>query len=153
MKHFEKYIDEAINLELNVAELYTVFCKAFPKDFDFWWKLSEEENNHAALLRSLKRIGPVIGEIPGEIFPHKLEELIAANTSICAIIKKFKKNPSRKEAFNIALEIEKSAGEMHFQTFMKRDSLPEDYDVFQKLNNDDIDHAARIQQYMTEHNI
>jgi hypothetical protein len=153
MKHFENYVDEAIKLELNVAELYALFSKLFPNDFEFWWKLSEEEINHGALLKSLKRIGPVIGEIPKEIFPHKLEELVSANSKISSVIKDFHKDSSRKMAFKIALDIETSAGEIHFQTFMKQTSMPENYDVFQKLNNDDIDHAARIQKYMTDHNI
>ena len=33
-------IDEAVNLEKNVSEVYGIFSNAFPEDQDFWWRLS-----------------------------------------------------------------------------------------------------------------
>jgi hypothetical protein len=148
---FDKMIDEAIDLELNVAELYTLFCKLFQQDFDFWWKLVEEEHNHAALLKSMKTICPVIGDFPDNFFPDKLEELTNTNKKILELIKNFKKHPDRKAAFEAAYALEISAGEIHYQSFMMMDKVPDDYEIFQRLNHDDKDHAVRIQNYMIDH--
>ncbi|MFC1541061.1 hypothetical protein ACFL50_01285 [Candidatus Latescibacterota bacterium] len=41
-------MEESIQLELKIAELYKLFIRTFPKDAYFWWELSEEEKNHAA---------------------------------------------------------------------------------------------------------
>ena len=53
-KELSRILDESIQLELNVADLYLSFCHAFAEDKDFWSHLAEEEGNHAALLRSGK---------------------------------------------------------------------------------------------------
>lgn len=146
-------IDEAEKLELNVAELYTVFAKAFPGDFDFWYKLVEEEHNHAALLHGLKEVAPVIGGSVPDIVPQSLDSLLATNKKLRAVISRFKSHPERKAAFKLALEIENSAGEIHFQKFMEMRSVSGDYEVFQNLNREDKDHAKRIKKYMEDHNI
>ena len=61
--------------------------------------------------------------------------------------------PSRQEAFNIALETERSAGEIHFQRLVTNQAESKVIDLFQKLNEDDHDHAERIQIYMQDNGI
>jgi hypothetical protein len=56
-------------------------------------------------------------------------------------------------AFNIALRLEQSAGEIHFQDYMTSEADSEMDRIFKRLNQDDKDHAKRIQSYMTQHNI
>ena len=46
-------IDESIQLELNVAELYKIFNQEFQEDAYFWRALSEEEENHANLIKKI----------------------------------------------------------------------------------------------------
>ena len=53
-KTLEQFFDEGIQLELNVAGLYTIFQAAFPDDAVFWRELVVEEKNHASLLNDGK---------------------------------------------------------------------------------------------------
>ena len=55
-KHLKQTIDESIQLELNISELYMIFNQAHTEDADFWRKLAEEELNHAEIVRKAGRI-------------------------------------------------------------------------------------------------
>ena len=63
------------------------------------------------------------------------------------------KPPSREEAFNTALRVEKSAGEIHFQRAMAKEADSDIMELFQQLNKDDMDHADRIRAYMQQQGI
>jgi ferritin len=147
-------LDESIHLELNVADLYEVFHIAFPDDADFWWTLLLEEKNHAALLRSAKEAFMPLDKFPRDLVLHSLEELKHANATLVTLIRKCRDaHPSREEAFNIAVTLEQSAGEIHFQQFVDRKANSKIDDIFQQLNKDDKDHAMRIRSYMENHGI
>ncbi len=150
---FNKLIDEAIHLELKVSDLYLLFYRLFPNDSQFWWKLAIEEENHAALLKTIKLMGDSEIDIPIELFPKELEDLIKANLVIQKAYEEFEKHPDRNKAFQFAYKLETSAGEIHYNAFMK--NVPESMvsNVFKSLNGDDVDHAERIKQFMTEHQI
>lgn len=147
-------IEESINLELNVSVLYSLFYKLFPDDAEFWWKLVLEEKNHAALIRSGKEYFEPINKFPHGLIPHNLQNLKDTNSKLLSIIKNFKNTPpSREEAFNIALKIENSAGELHFQNFMDEEANSTTDKIFKELNKDDKEHAMRIRSYMEQHGI
>ncbi|MFC1538304.1 rubrerythrin family protein [Candidatus Latescibacterota bacterium] len=153
-KHLKQTIDESIQLELNISDLYTIFNQVFREDAYFWWTLSEEEERHAELIRKAGRIEILPDGIASEMLCPELQDIIDTNNKIVSFIDKYKLNPpSREEAFNVALEIEQSAGEMHFQEFMENSSDNILFQLFQKLNKDDKDHYARISSYMEEHGI
>lgn len=61
-----------------------------------------------------------------------------------------KTTPDRKTAFAIALKIENSAGEQHFQKVMGTPSDSKVVQILQELWEDDINHHARIEKYMQE---
>jgi len=147
---FNTLIEKAIQLELNVAELYIHFYRLFPSDATFWWELAIEEKNHAALLKTLQQMNNAYVEIPDEIYPAGKEALEESNQKISAAIREFDKNPDRTRAFHAACEIENSAGEIHYDSFAKSISNSQVATIFKKLNGDDIDHAARIKNYMSE---
>jgi hypothetical protein len=149
----EKLFDEAIKLELNVSDLYFVFYTLFPEDAVFWWSLVLEEKNHASLLKTIKSFIPITDEYPKEILPADIAFLIDQNNRIRKTTEDIKKTPERIKAFQFALEIEESAREFHFQTFIKNQSISSQYKVFQELNNGDKDHAERIIKYITENNL
>ncbi|MFC1551601.1 rubrerythrin family protein [Candidatus Latescibacterota bacterium] len=154
IKHLKQTIDESINLELNISELYLIFNHAFQEDAYFWWELSEEELNHAELIRKAGRIDILPDGILSELLHSILQDLIDDNIEVISFINKYKlKAPSREEAFSVALEIEKSASEKHFQKFMANYSDNVLFQLFQKLNKDDKDHYDRIHSYMIEHGI
>ena len=150
----KQIIDESVQLELNLAELYKIFNQAFREDAYFWLTLSEEEERHATLIRKAGKIEIQPDGILTEMLHTTLQELIDGNKKIVSFIVKYKsKPPSREEAFNVALEFEESAGEIHYQKFMEKHSDKILYQLFQKLNKEDKDHIARLRSYMNEQGI
>ncbi|GJQ58347.1 MAG: hypothetical protein D8M57_05920 [Candidatus Scalindua sp. AMX11] len=153
-KEVSKLLDEAIKLERNVADLYTIFNKLFPEDADFWSTLASEERNHAALLNSGKKTLLAVGMFPSELLVPQVQRIIDANSNLISLINNYgKAPPSRERAFNDALFLEQSAGEIHFQQAMKRVHSSDIMQTFQQLNKDDRDHILRIRNYMKEKEI
>ncbi|MEN8141716.1 MAG: rubrerythrin family protein [Thermodesulfobacteriota bacterium] len=151
---FAYLLEESLQLELNIADLYLLFEKLFPEDAKFWWQLSLEEKNHGALIRSGKEMFLPIGQFPHDFIKDRLQILIDTNSEINSLIRKYQDNgPSREEAFNIAFDIENSVGELHYQVFMDREAGSKIDDIFQQLNKNDKDHADRIKFYMQANNI
>lgn len=141
-------VGEATTLELNVAELYLYFHHKFPDDSAFWWQLALEEKNHAALLRSGWEHLIKAGKFPSEIVPDSPNPLVAVNKRLEIILAAVKeRTPSREEAFRLAIQLEESAGEIHFETFTKMPPKTTDGEMFQILNQDDKDHARRLREY------
>ena len=148
-----KLANEAMRLEYNVSKLYMIFRDAYPEDAEFWWKLVIEESNHAALIKSGLDYFMPEGYFPDEIFPS-MDELQKTNRELVSLLEKYINHPpSRETAFNLALEIEMSAAEIHFQNTMTKQTDSEVLKLFQKLNEDDKDHEKRIRAYMKEKGI
>ncbi len=150
---FTALIDEAIRLELNVGKLYLLFYRQFEGDSQFWWKLALEEENHAALLKTVKQMGAMNVDIPGELLPEGMEELVESNQEISAAYDDFENHPERNKAFQFALKIENSAGELHYNAFMVNTTDSPAGAIFKKLNGMDMDHAERVRQYMLQNRI
>lgn len=150
---FQKLIDEAIRLELNMAELYMLFFRKFPGDSHFWWDLAMEEKNHAALLKTVKQMNISQVDIPRDLLPPGIEEVQSSNQKILQALDEFQITPDRNRAFQFALMAENGAGELHYNTYMKNAPDSEITSIFKKLNGDDIDHAERIRQYIIDHQI
>jgi len=111
--NLEKFIDEAIALELNAAEIYTIFSVTIPVDSGFWSGLSWEERNHAALLKTAKDVFMPSNKFPEEILPDFVQSLSETNNWLKTLLDKFAEEPpDRQSAFDIALKIENSAVEM-----------------------------------------
>ena len=147
-------IEESINIELNVSNIYLLFHNLFPDDKEFWWKLVLEEKNHAALIQSGKDHFEPLKKFPLKLLHHNLRELKDTNSNLLSLINNFKDTPpSREEAFKIALKIENSAGELHFQNFMDEEANSTTDNIFKELNRDDKEHALRIRSYMDAHGI
>ncbi|MCD6174727.1 MAG: hypothetical protein J7K65_03030 [Planctomycetes bacterium] len=148
-----KLAEEAMRLEYNVSKLYMIFRDAYPEDEQFWWQLVIEEGNHAALIKSGLDYFMPVGLFPDGMLPL-MEELQEANKELGSLLEKYTANPpSRETAFNVALKTEMSAGEIHFQNTMTKSADSKVLAMFQKLNQDDKDHAKRIRAYMKENQI
>jgi ferritin len=150
---FRSLIEEAIDLELNVSALYALFYRQYKEDADFWWNLVIEEQNHAALLKTVLQMTHSNVDIPKEILPEGIQELKNSNAKLVLLFKEFEDKPDRIMAFQKAYEVEHLAGELHFDAFMSQESDSRITDVFKKLNGEDKNHAERIRTYMTENNI
>jgi CheY-like chemotaxis protein len=147
----EQFIDEAIKLELNAAEIYAIFAAGMKEDADFWAGLSWEERNHAAILKTGKEMLLPAGQFPEELLFDFIQPLVETNTWLQALKDEFsEKLPDRLAAFAIAIKIEKSAGEMHFQRVMEQPSDSRFLEILQDLCEDDIDHLNRIVAYMRQ---
>ena len=121
----EQFINEAIELELNAADIYSIFSEAIPEDANFWATLAWEEKNHAAVLKTGKDVLIPKGQFPGEILPNVIQNLVETNSWLDSLKEQFKEcKPDRKKAFAIAIKIESSAGEQHFQSVMESFWLP-----------------------------
>ena len=143
-----QFIKESIEMELNIGDLYQLFSVKFPTDYEFWWRLSMEEINHAALIESISD-----GFIDEELLPFaaidkRTDELNRMNLFIKDQIILFKSvPPSRLESFEIGIQLENSIGEFHFELFMTEKSGSPMTEIFQRLNGEDINHAKRISSY------
>ncbi|NTW51197.1 MAG: rubrerythrin family protein [Chlorobiaceae bacterium] len=147
-------LDESIQLELNLARLYTIFNDHFSDDEDFWWQLTMEERSHAALLQQEKKQPHPLQFFPENLLAKDLEALRANNARIVKEIERFASLPStREEALNLALKIEMSAGEAHFQEFMESESDSLTAELFKTLASEDQNHARRIREYMQEQGV
>ena len=131
-----RILDESIQLELNVADLYLIFARASDEDKDFWAQLAEEEGNHAALLRSGKLESLDEGHFPANILTTNLDALIKANNEIKELVKEHKQKPpsSRASAFEIAIKVEESTGEIDFSCFMKQEENSPALKLLRRLN-------------------
>ncbi len=145
----KEILDQAVKLELNVADLYLLYKDQFKEDRSFWKKMAQEEKNHAALLELAKDFSE---KFPKEIIYDNLENLKSVNQEIEETIEKYKQNiPSKKEAYEYAFNLENSAYELHYQKLVTSDSSDISIRTFQKLNGDDKDHADRIRKLIDSH--
>lgn len=147
-------LDEAIELELQVADIYLLFSQAYPEDEEFWQQLAGEENNHATLLRRARESFMKAEELPGDLVPEDPRELVEANIWLRSLVVEFSRQPPGREiAFMTALTIEGSAGEIHYQKAMVSPTDSIVLRSFQELNGDDAEHLGRIRMYMKEKGI
>ena len=148
------FLKESIALELNIGDLYQLFSVKFPQDYDFWWKISIEEMNHAALIESIDYNFLTESILSSDSIEKHSEELKQMNLAVIELIERFKlDSPTRSEAFRLAYGLENSIGESHFELFMTAESGSMVVKILQKLNGDDINHARRLHNYMKENGI
>lgn len=148
------FLKESVEMELNVGEVYQIFSVKFPQDYNFWWKISMEEMNHAALIESINDIFFTEGILMPEEIEKQTDVLHKLNLIVKERIERYKMvPPTRAEAFKYGFELENSVGEFHFQFFMTSESNSQMAKIFQKLNGDDVNHAKRMANYMKDNKI
>ena len=148
------FLKESIAIELNIGDLYQLFSAKFPQDYDFWWKISIEEMNHAALIESIDDNFISDSIFSSDSIEKQTEDMRQMNLYLMRLIERFKLgSPTRSEALKLAYELENSIGESHFELFMTAKSSSMAVKILQKLNGDDINHAKRIVNYMKENGI
>ena len=148
------FLDRASSLELMMANMYTLFEKSFTEDSDFWKQLAQEELSHAALLKSAISNPEMSKQLAHDASNDLLQEVVKAKEWATSLLIKFSEiKPDRLTAFNTAIEAEKTAGELHFQSIMTKNSDSWFIKVLRELNEYDCDHLRRINLYMTDNNI
>jgi ferritin len=151
---FQQHLDASIQLELNLAKLYTLFNDCFSEDEDFWWDLSMEEQGHATLFQQEQKQPQQQEFFPDNLLAKDLQSLVDTNAKITELIATYSATPpSRAEAFKMAHALELAAGESHFQQFLDSPTNSYSANIFKQLNQEDRDHATRILQYMQNNQI
>ncbi len=142
-------IDEAVELEMNIGKLYSLFSRRCSEDREFWSQLELEEYNHAALLKAAKEF-VAYSKFPLELIPKTTEQINQSINQIEISYQRFEEDPDRFTAFSMAYELENSAGELHYQKFMKSGNTDNLTQTFQQLNRADNDHSKRVLDYWTK---
>jgi len=148
----ELLIDEAIELEINMMKLYTLFKEIFPEDAVFWKGLVGEEMNHVVLLKKIKSFLSFDAELSDEFLSLNIENIKETNEKVSSALIDLKQNANRDIAYKFAYEIENSASELHYQYIMDLETDSKLTHIFQQLNFDDNDHARRINEHILSKN-
>jgi hypothetical protein len=148
------FLDEASQLEMLVADLYSIFERLFSEDELFWHQLVVEEKNHAALIENIKDSPGCSKKFVSSFAPDLLQEILKTKELVSSLIVKYSEaKPDRKTAFNTAISVEKSAGEIAYQNFMTQDTDSWILLGLQKLNEYDRDHIVRLEQYAEDNKV
>lgn len=148
-------IDVAIKLELSMAEIYHSFYKRFPEDADFWRKIVVEERKHAALLDDWKQHLLDTAMFPVELMDTSSAAINNLNNEIESILRRESEDPPvRAAAFKLAIMLEESAGEAHFQHVLQQvEPSSKAIRLFRRLHEADVDHADRLRNYMHQNGL
>ena len=137
-----------IETEKNVAALYRLFAKRFKEDGKFWETISAEEEQHAAMLSS-GALHLALDRLPESVLLDKLPDLQMTNTSIKNITEKYTwKMPPKEEAYNYAIQMEKSLSEAFFQELLQLKDVPDLVLLWQTLGAETVDHSKRIRSLL-----
>lgn len=149
-----RLISESIALELHISELYSLFSSIFPDHSIFWQTLSQEEKNHASLIKSGEKVLLEKGLFPLDVISKNLDSLVKMNSVVTRILKYCKESrPSIEYAVSYAVLIEESAGEKNFQNAFEDKPESFGFALFSELNKNCKDHASRIRNYAEKKNI
>ena len=150
----QRFLNEAGQLEIRVAELYTLFAAAFAEDRAFWQQLAHEEKEHAELVRTIRDNPNLSEKFVSSLAPGLLQEIRKINQWLASLYVEFSgKKSDRKNALETARKIERSAGEIDYQNFMVRETDSWILKGLQQISKNDRDHLERIEAYMREKNL
>lgn len=137
-----------IETEENVAALYRLYANRFMEDREFWAEIAREEEGHAAMLGSAA-FHLALDRLPDEVLINKLDDLKVTNTSIRKITEDYaKERPSKEEAYNYAIQMEKSLSEAFVQELLTMQDAPEIVAMWQRLGAETTDHSKRIRSLL-----
>lgn len=147
MENIKLLIGESVQFELDAYEIYTVFAESIPKDAVFWQQLSNEELDHASILKKCLAIISEKNEEVEIVSVEDLNMLKDARKKIQEYKTEFQNNPTPILAYHLALKVENSIVESSYQKFM--DSVPDSdlKEVLQLLNGQEKNHINRLNIY------
>jgi rubrerythrin len=137
-------------LERVIGQLYRTYAKKFPSEYSFWMQLSNEEEEHAGLIKDLG----IEVKRSNLSFNNKRFNINAIQTTILYIQKKISQardsSMTEQNAYNIAWDIENGLLEKNFFKTFKTDQ-PGLKNVLTKLIHDTEEHRNRIIQKKNNH--
>ena len=143
--------EESIRLEENVSALYQLYSSIYSEDKEFWWTLHLEEDGHAAILTSLTRSHLPYGRFPRELLVLDIDDLRETNRKVEAALHTWAEAPPpAAEAYQFAVEVEDSVGEMTLQEAVSDEPTSDTMRLVQDVIGDSTEHAARIRQLIAQ---
>ena len=150
-KKTTEILDESIRQELLVSDIYSLFEKTFREDSEFWYKLSQEELNHSAILQAERDGFYEAGLLPEELVPADSETMQEQNILISDFLDILKKSPpSREQAFSIGFCLEGAMIETIFRSCVEENPETRALRIFQFLVGEERAHIERILQHASE---
>ena len=138
-----------IETEKNVADLYKLYAARFQEDRVFWTGIALEEEQHAAMLGSAA-FHLALDRLPDAVLLDNLPDLQITNASIKKITESYaRKMPTKEEAYNYAVQMEKSLSEAFLQELLRMKDAPEVVAMWQRLGAETTGHSERIRNLLT----
>lgn len=109
-----RLIEANVQVKLNIAEIYSIFSRAVPKDYIFWSELAREKSNDVALVKSGTSSFIMSSQaFPPQIFQTDIQVLENIKNWLYSLLAKYTiEPPDRAAAFETALLIEKSVADI-----------------------------------------
>jgi len=145
---YQEMLQEALRAERNMQNLYALFKEHFKDDADFWEEIKNEEKQHESIVNLAKDV--LTPDLMSEMFLFdNFEKLRETNNMVEDYIQNFENNtPSKEEAYNLAIRLEKGEYELFYQEAMSKKVALDQMEIFQKLNNGCVDHAKKIEELL-----
>jgi hypothetical protein len=139
-------IEQAIEFERGLAELYLAFHHLHPQDSDFWWELSLAELSHASLLESGRQLFD--SDLEEETIRTDFELLVRTNKELESLLDSIgTEPPSREKAHRIALELEASENEKTLCRIFQLDGEEPAGQMMNQLLDEDRQHSVLIRNH------
>jgi len=150
-KKITEILDESIRQELLVSDFYGLFETIFREDREFWYKLSQEELNHSAILQAERDAFYEAGLLPEKLALADSETLQEQNNLLSDFLEKLKNSPpSIEQAFTIGVCLEGAITETVFRSCLEAYPETRALMIFQFLVGEERAHIERILQYAAD---
>jgi len=150
-KKITEILNESIRQELLVSGFYGLFETIFQEDSEFWYKLSQEELNHSAILQAERDEFYEAGLLPEELVLTDSKALQEQNILLSDFLDILKKSPpSIEQAFSIGFCLEEAITETIFRSCLEEYPETRALRVFQSMVGEEREHIERIHRYASK---
>lgn len=140
-----RWVDALIRLENAMADIYHSFSLHHIEDSAFWLRMQEEENKHAMVIRTRRQYIMDSTDLSALLLEENLPVFLKETVQVEDLAEKLHKNPtSRSKAFELAIEFEQSAGELHYKQTAPLKSSSIAVDAIRRLSDMDYITIFRI---------
>ena len=147
-------LDESIRQELLVSEFYSLFEATFRKDSDFWYRLSQEELDHGAILKAERDQLYAAGLLPEQLVVADPETLRKQNFLLADYLERLKSSPpSIEKALSIGFCLERTITETIFRSCLETATRTRALRLFQLMVGEEYEHIQRILHHACEMDI
>ena len=146
-KDITKILDESIRQELLVSDFYGLFETLSREGSDFWYKLSQEELNHSAILQAERDEFYSAGLLPGEFVLADSQALQDQNILLSDFLSRLNNSPpSIEQAFSIGFCLEGAIIETVYRSCLDTFPATRALRIFQFMVGEERAHIERILQ-------